>query len=42
MRAIALGERAFRFLQPLGNVKEFVWEQPRITPDGLEELLELG
>src|SRR3984957_15883194 len=35
----ALGERVFRALQPLGNVKEFVWERPRITPDGLDELM---
>jgi glycerol-1-phosphate dehydrogenase [NAD(P)+] len=35
----ALGERVFRALQPLGNVKEFVWERPRITPEGLAELM---
>jgi glycerol-1-phosphate dehydrogenase [NAD(P)+] len=35
----ALGERVFRALQPLGNVKEFVWKRPRITPDGLDELM---
>src|ERR1700726_2140899 len=35
----ALGERVFRALQPLGNVKEFVWERPRITHDGLDELM---
>jgi len=35
----ALGERVFRALQPLGNVKEFVRERPRITPDGLDELM---
>src|ERR1700722_4927560 len=35
----ALGGRVFRALQPLGNVREFVWERPRITPDGLDELM---
>lgn len=35
-----LGERVFRALQPLGNVKEFVWERPRITPAGIDELTE--
>ena len=35
-----LGERVFRALQPLGNVKEFVWERPRITPEGMDELTE--
>ena len=34
----ALGERVLRALQPLGRVNEFVWERPRITPDGMEEL----
>lgn len=34
----ALGERVLRALQPLGKVNEFVWERPRITPDGMEEL----
>ena len=24
----------------LGNVSEFVWERPRITPDGMDELAE--
>ena len=36
---VALAERVFRALQPLGNVKEFVWERPRITPEGLDELM---
>lgn len=35
-----LGERVLKALQPLGNVKEFVWERPRITPDGMDELTE--
>ncbi len=34
----ALGERVFRALRPLGTVREFIWERPRITPDGIEEL----
>src|ERR1700675_4356841 len=34
-----LGERVFRALQPLGNVREFIWERPRITPSGLDELM---
>jgi nickel-dependent lactate racemase len=33
-----LGERILRALQPLGKVSEFVWQRPRITPDGIEEL----
>lgn len=33
-----LGERILRALQPLGRVSEFVWERPRITPDGMDEL----
>lgn len=33
-----LGERVLRAIQPLGRVKEFVWDRPRITPDGMEEL----
>ena len=35
-----LGERILRALQPLGKVSEFVWKQPRITPDGMDELAE--
>jgi glycerol-1-phosphate dehydrogenase [NAD(P)+] len=35
----ALGERVFHALQSLGGVREFVWERPRITPDGLDELM---
>src|SRR3984957_13101604 len=35
----ALGERIFCALQPLGNVREFVWERPRITHAGLDELM---
>lgn len=35
-----LGNRILRALQPLGKVSEFVWERPRITPDGLDELAE--
>ena len=35
-----LGKRILQALQPLGNVQEFVWERPRITPDGIEELAE--
>ena len=33
-----LGKRILRALQPLGNIREFVWERPRITPEGIEEL----
>lgn len=33
-----LGERVLRALQPLGRVREFIWDRPRITPDGLAEL----
>ncbi len=33
-----LGERIFRALQPLGSVTEFVWQNPRITPEGIAEL----
>jgi glycerol-1-phosphate dehydrogenase [NAD(P)+] len=36
---VALGERVLRALQPLGNVKEFVWKRPRITPEGMDELM---
>ncbi len=35
-----LGERIFRALQPLGRVSEFVWKNPRITAQGIEELAE--
>ena len=35
-----LGERVFRALQPFGNAKEFVWERPRVTPEGIDELTE--
>jgi glycerol-1-phosphate dehydrogenase [NAD(P)+] len=35
-----LGKRILRALRPLGRVSEFVWERPRITPDGLDELAE--
>ncbi|MGF1609868.1 MAG: iron-containing alcohol dehydrogenase [Kiloniellales bacterium] len=34
----ALGERVFRALKPLGNVTEFVWDRPRCTVEGVEEL----
>ena len=33
-----LGKRILQALQPLGGVSEFVWERPRITPDGMDEL----
>ncbi len=33
-----LGERVLRALRPGRNVREFVWQNPRITPDGIEEL----
>ncbi|MEI9998585.1 MAG: iron-containing alcohol dehydrogenase [Verrucomicrobiota bacterium] len=35
----ALGERVFRALQPLGNVREFVWKKPRCTREGVDELM---
>jgi glycerol-1-phosphate dehydrogenase [NAD(P)+] len=35
-----LGKRVLEALRPLGNVSEFVWERPRITPDGMDELAE--
>jgi glycerol-1-phosphate dehydrogenase [NAD(P)+] len=35
-----LGKRILQALQPLGSVQEFIWERPRITPDGIEELAE--
>ena len=34
----ALGERIFHALKPLGNVSEFVWDKPRCTTEGVEEL----
>lgn len=34
----ALGERVFTALRGLGPVDEFVWERPRCTPDGVQEL----
>jgi glycerol-1-phosphate dehydrogenase [NAD(P)+] len=34
----ALGERVFAAVRNLGQVDEFVWERPRCTPDGVEEL----
>ncbi len=34
----ALGERVFTALRNLGQVDEFVWERPRCTPEGVEEL----
>ena len=33
-----LGERVVTALQSLGHVNEFVWEQPRCTPEGAAEL----
>jgi glycerol-1-phosphate dehydrogenase [NAD(P)+] len=33
-----LGNRILKALQGAGTVSEFVWERPRITPDGMEEL----
>ena len=33
-----LGQRIFEALRTRGNVREFVWKNPRITPDGIEEL----
>lgn len=34
----ALGARVFNALRGLGKIDEFVWERPRCTPDGVEEL----
>jgi len=34
-----LGARIFRALQPLGNVREFVWKRPRCTGEGVDELI---
>ncbi len=33
-----LGKRILQALQSFGNVSEFVWARPRITPDGMDEL----
>ena len=33
-----LGKRVFEAMHARGNVREFVWKNPRITPDGIEEL----
>ena len=35
-----MGKRILQALQPLGGLSEFVWERPRITPEGMEELAE--
>jgi glycerol-1-phosphate dehydrogenase [NAD(P)+] len=35
----ALGSRVFRALQSRGNVHEYVWERPRCTPEGIDELM---
>jgi len=35
-----LGARVVKALQPLGSVSEFVWENPRCTAEGVEELRE--
>src|SRR5262245_19849346 len=35
-----LGKRVLRALQPLGKASEFIWDRPRITPDGMDELAE--
>jgi glycerol-1-phosphate dehydrogenase [NAD(P)+] len=35
-----LGKRILQALQPFGKVSEFVWERPRITPAGMDELAE--
>jgi glycerol-1-phosphate dehydrogenase [NAD(P)+] len=34
-----LGARVTQALQPLGNVREFVWKRPRCTGEGVEELM---
>jgi glycerol-1-phosphate dehydrogenase [NAD(P)+] len=36
----ALGERVFKALKSLGSVREHVWEKPRCTPEGIDELME--
>ena len=35
----ALGARIFQALQPLGDVREFVWKRPRCTGEGVDELI---
>lgn len=35
----ALGARVFNALQKRGNVREHVWEKPRCTPEGIDELM---
>lgn len=35
----ALGARVFRALEKRGNVREHVWEKPRCTPEGIDELM---
>jgi glycerol-1-phosphate dehydrogenase [NAD(P)+] len=35
----ALGKRVFEALKPLGNVKEYVWEHPYCSEQGIEELM---
>jgi glycerol-1-phosphate dehydrogenase [NAD(P)+] len=35
----ALGKRVFEALKPLGNVKEYVWEHPHCSEQGIEELM---
>ncbi|MEI9999427.1 MAG: iron-containing alcohol dehydrogenase [Verrucomicrobiota bacterium] len=35
----ALGARVARALRPLGNVREFVWKNPRCTGEGVDELM---
>ncbi|MDZ5700127.1 iron-containing alcohol dehydrogenase [Chelativorans sp. M5D2P16] len=35
----ALGERVFRALSGRFNVREHVWENPRCTPEGIDELM---
>jgi glycerol-1-phosphate dehydrogenase [NAD(P)+] len=35
----ALGARVFRALQSRGNVREHVWDRPRSTPEGIDELM---
>jgi glycerol-1-phosphate dehydrogenase [NAD(P)+] len=35
----ALGARIFRALQSRGNVREHVWDRPRSTPEGIDELM---
>lgn len=35
----ALGERVFNALKPRGNVSEYVWTNPRCTPEGIDELM---